>query len=138
MSCSESNEKLPKGSLKRVMCSHFDKIVLAVEWKMGWRRTEKKWDSSLGFLLLVLKHCSKGLGNSLKQKSKVRSVIKERVTINLFMSCYTHEDLLKYNGNTVQKRWKIQNNYTNQISLYTKSQQTFSVKGQIIFPALRV
>lgn len=66
MSCSESNEKLPKVSLKRVMCSHFDKIVLLVEWKMDWRRTEKKWGSSLEFLLSVLKYCSKGLSNSLK------------------------------------------------------------------------
>lgn len=93
MSFSESNGKSPKDFKQRVTGSHFDKIVQAAEWKIELRRAEWKWGSSLGFLLSVLKHFSdfEGLSKSIKQKSKVRYIIKEMETIDLLMLyTYTH------------------------------------------------
>lgn len=88
VSCSESNGKSLKDFKQRVTCSHFNKTVLAVEWKMDCRGTEWKWGSSLGLLISILRHCSKGLSNSIKQKSKRRGIIKEgRLQIYLCHTC---------------------------------------------------
>lgn len=67
-----------------------------------------EWGFQFGISTLHLKHCSEGLSNSIKQKSKVRCIIKEMETIDL---CHTHTNIMEFR---VCKRRKIQHDDTNQ------------------------
>lgn len=53
MSRSQSNGKALKDFKLRMLCSHFDKIVVAFEWKMHYGGQSGSGGSSLGFLLSI-------------------------------------------------------------------------------------
>lgn len=129
VSCSESNE-VTKRILNREWCVH---ILTRLLWQLSGKwiggghsgSGVPIWDFCSLFSNIVL-------SNPMKQKSKVRGIIKKRESIDL---SHTHTYMKIYwnlMGIRVQKRRKIQNNYKYQFSLYTRSHHTFSVKDQIV------